>query len=144
MNRKFIDSDSLHNFYANGRAMGYRFQVNNNRYRNIPVSCLENLRVFADGMEVDPVYIHFCVNGKKFQPSEMRDMYNEYWGMRTPAFIEVDQFDGLAYGQHEIEVKLLARHGYIEAPLCVIDNAAEPHMYPTANIGAKETLWLIS
>lgn len=142
MPRPFMKPDSLCNLYANGRAVGYKFMIHNNRYRNVPVSCIEKLTIKVDGKPVDPLYVHFCINGKKLQPSELRDMYNEYWGMMNPAVIEIDQLDGLLSGPHEIEVKLLSRSGYIEAPLCVVDNEREPHMYPTQDSGGAATLWL--
>lgn len=142
MPRPIIAPDSLFNWYANGRALGFQFTIYSNYYRNAPVSGLEKLVLKVDGKVIDPLYIHFCVNGKKFQPSELPLMFNEYWGMRTPAYIEVDQFDGLAPGPHEIDLTLLRHVGYIETPLCVIDNENTPHMYPTQNIGDKVTIWL--
>ena len=143
MSRPVIEPQSLRNFYANGKAVGYSFVINQNRYRNKPVSCIEQFIVTVDGEKVDPVMVHFCLNEKKFMISELPDLFCEYWGMKTPAVIEVDQLGGLTHGQHEVEVKILSRDGYMEMPLCCTDDN-EPHMYPTANIGDKATLWLMA
>ena len=141
--RPVIEPESLKNFYANGKAVGYSFKVNQNRYRNKPVSCLEKFVLKVDGEVVDPVMIHFCLNEKKFMISELPDLYCEYWGMRTPAVIEVDQLGGLSYGQHEISLELLSRDAYMELPLCCTDDS-QPHMYPSADIGETATVWLIA
>lgn len=95
MARKILKPDSLENFYAWGEAMGFRFQMYQNRYRNVPLSCIEKFDLKIDGTKIDNLYVHFCINGKKFQPKEMRDMYNEYWAMQEAATIEVDQIGGL-------------------------------------------------
>lgn len=142
MSRPVINPHSLKNFYANGKAVGFSFSINNNRYRNKPVSVLEKFVLTVDGEEIDPVLIHFCLKNKKFMVSELKDQYCEYWGMMTPAIIEVDQLGGLSDGKHTIKVKLLSRDGYMEMPLCCTDND-QPHMYPAADIGEEATLWLM-
>ncbi len=142
MKRPLFQPDSLQNIYANGKAVGYKFTIYHNNYRNRALSCFEKFVLKVDGKRVDDCMIHFCVNGKKLLPTELPMLMCEYWGIRTPATIEVDQLGGLEYGQHEIDLVMMTKSGYIEAPLCVVDAENEPHMYFTSNAGGKETLWL--
>ncbi len=123
--------------------MGFRFSMHQNRYRNVPLSCIEKLEVFVDGEKLDNLYVHFCLNGKKFQPKEIRDMYNEYWAMQDEAVIEVDQMGGLSEGEHEVEVYMVGRSAYIPAPFYVTDPDNQPHTYRTSNIGGKAVLRLM-
>ncbi len=143
MARPIFKQGSLENFYAWGEPMGFRFQIFQNRYRNVPLSCIEKFELSVDGRKLDNLYVHFCLNGKKFQPKELRDMYNEYWAMQDAATIEVDQMGGLTEGEHEIEVYMTGRSAYIPCPFYVTDPENQPHTYRTSNIGGTDRLLLM-
>lgn len=140
--RDVIDRFSLSNFYAWDEAMGFSFKVYYNRYRNVPLSCIEKLELAVDGKPIDPLYIHFCVNGKKFRPGELMDMYNEYWAMQEAAAIEVDQMGGLSGGEHEIKLYILGRVPYISVPFYVTDPETQPHTYRVSDFGETAVLSL--
>ena len=142
MSRPVIEPYSLENFYANGKTVGFRFVINQNRYRNKPVSVIEKFVLKIDQEVIDPLLIHFCIRNKKFMISELKDQYCEYWGMKTPAVIEVDLLGGLSDGEHEIDLEILSRDAYMEMPLCCTDDS-EPHMYPAVDIGEKRKVWLM-
>ncbi len=46
--RPIIDPDSLFNLYANGYAVGFKFKIHQNRYRNVPLSCIEKIVLKVD------------------------------------------------------------------------------------------------
>lgn len=140
--RDIIDRYSLQNFYAWNEAMGFSFKVHYNRYRNVPLSCIEKLEVYVDGEKIDPLYVHFCINGKKIQPHELPDMYNEYWAMQDAAVIEVDQMGGLCEGDHEIRLYILGRVPYISVPFYVTDPKTQPHTYRVSDFGETAMLSL--
>ena len=140
--REVIDKNSLQNFYVWGEAMGFTFKMYYNRYRNVPLSCIEKFEVYVDGEQMDPLLVHLCINGKKFLPSDLPDMYNEYWAMQVPATVEVDKMGGLAAGEHEIRVYMLARAPYISVPFYVTDPETQPHTYRTSDFGGSGTLSL--
>ena len=142
--RPIIEPESLKNFYANCEAMGFQFVIHQNRYRNVPLSCIEKIVLKVDGKEIPQHMIHFCIGYKKLLPHEVADDYTDYWAFQTPVTIEVDQIGGLAYGQHEINLLMLAKSAYISSPFYVTDVENQPHTYPTGNIGATDTLWVMS
>jgi hypothetical protein len=141
--RPIIKDASLENFYAWGEPMGYRFQIYQNRYRNVPLSCIEKFVLTVDGEEVPNIYVHFCLNGKKFMPKEIKDMYNEYWAMQDAATIEVDKIGGLSEGEHDIKVYMVGRSAYIPCPFYVTDPDHQPHTYRTGDIGGSARLALM-
>lgn len=143
MIRPFIDDASLENFYAWGEPMGFSFRIYNNRYRNIPVSCFEKLKITVDGEEMPDIMVHFCVNGKKFLATEIKDMYNEYWAMQDPATIEVDKIGGLGEGVHEVKVYMLGRSAYIPVPFYVTEPDTQPHTYRVGDIGTTASIPLM-
>ena len=142
MRRPFINPDSLENFYAFSEPMGFRFEINNNRYRNQPLSTVEKFVLKVDGKVIDPCLITFCLNGKKFAVWDLPKLEYEYWALQTPAVIEVDQIGGLSEGQHEIDVDLQMHVGYICSPFYITDVENQVHMYPANQFGETRTLWL--
>ena len=142
--RPIIAPESLFNFYAHGYPMGFRFAVHQNRYRNVPLSCIEKIVLKVDGKEIPSNMIHFCLGYKKYLPQEVADAYTDYWAFQDPAIIEVDQIGGLEYGEHEIELFMLAKSAYIGSPFYVTDVVNQPHTYPTSNIGATAKMWVMA
>ena len=141
--RPIIDPDSLFNLYANGYAVGFKFKIFQNRYRNVPLSCIEKIVLKVDDVEIPSNMIHFCLGYKKLLPHEVADDYTDYWAFQDPVYIEVDQMGGLEYGYaHKIELFMLAKSAYISSPFYVTDVENQPHTYPTSNIGATDSLWV--
>ncbi|MBR2782500.1 MAG: hypothetical protein IKE00_04100 [Oscillospiraceae bacterium] len=142
--RPIIEPESLYNLYANGNKVGFKFQVHQNRYRNVPLSCIEKITLKVDGKEIPSNMIHFCLGYKKLLPHEVADDYTDYWAFQDTVTIEVDQLGGLEYGEHEIDLYMLGKSAYISRPFYVTDVVNQPHTYPTGNIGEKATLWVMA
>lgn len=142
--RPIIEPESLFNIYANGHVVGYKFLINQNRYRNVPLSCIEKIVLTVDGEKVEPKYIHFCLGHKKLLPHEVSDAYTDYWAFQDQVTIEVDKLGGLSDGEHEINLYMLGKSAYISAPFYVTDVENQPHTYTTSNIGEIASLWLMA
>lgn len=142
--RPVIAPESLFNFYANGYPMGYRFKIYLGGYRNKPLSCIEKIVLKVDGEVVPSNMIHFCLGFKKYLPHEVSEATTDYWAVQDPAYIEVDQIGGLEYGEHEIELYMLAKSAYIGSPFYVTDVENQPHTYATSNIGGSAKMWVMA
>ena len=142
--KKFFVPESLHNFYANGYPVGFQFQITLAGYRNKPLSCIEKFVVKVDDVEIPANMIHFCLGFKKYLPHEISDAYTDYWAPQDPATVEIDQLGGLPFGEHKIEVYMLAKSAYIGSPFYVTDVKNQPHTYNVSNMGKAEMMWVMS
>ena len=142
--RPVIAPESLFNLYANGNAVGFRFKIYLGGYRNKPLSCIEKLELRIDDKPLPANMIHFCLGFKKYLPHEVSDAYTDYWAVQDPAYIEVDQLGGLEYGEHKVELYMLAKSAYIGSPFYVTDVENQPHTYATSNIGGTAMMWVMA
>lgn len=86
-------------------------------YRGIPLSMIDNFRVFIDGEEVGRDKIKFCPNGEDwFTLDEMETITTYRWeyGVEGKVFVEYE--GGLPHGNHEIALKQSIRVAYIPVP----------------------------
>ena len=116
MRMNFVDvvvSDSLKNYYVNGKKMGYQFDIRLSYYRGHFLSLIDEFAVKVDDFEVPNERIKFCINGKEFSPNEFDKCYTEFWQIIEPATIRVFCPGGLADGEHTIDVKLMFRSPYM-------------------------------
>ena len=68
MRMNFVDvvvSDSLKNYYVNGKKMGYQFDIRLSYYRGHFLSLIDEFAVKVDDFEVPNERIKFCINGKE-------------------------------------------------------------------------------
>lgn len=85
-------------------------------YRGIPLSMIDNFKVFIDGVEVDREKIKFCPNGEDwFTLNEMETITTYRWeyGVEGKVFVEYEE---LIKGNHEITLKQSIRVAYIPVP----------------------------
>ena len=116
MRMNFVDvvvSDSLKNYYVNGKKMGYQFDIRLSYYRGHFLSVIDEFGIKVDGQEIDNELIKFCINGKEISPVEFDKCYNEFWQISKPATIRVFCPGGLAEGEHNIDVTLMFRSPYM-------------------------------
>lgn len=116
MRINFVDvvaDDSLKHYYANGKKMGYQFDMFLSYYRGQFLTVIDEFGVKVDGEEVPLETIKFCINGKEFSPVEFDKCYTEFWNVKTPATIRVYCPGGISDGKHEIDVTMFFRSPYM-------------------------------
>lgn len=116
MRMNFVDvvvSDSLKNYYVDGKKMGYQFDIRLSYYRGHFLSVIDEFGVTVDDFEVPAERIKFCINGKEFSPVEFDKCYTEFWQVIEPATIRVFYPGGLPEGDHKIDVKLMFHSPYM-------------------------------
>ena len=116
MRMNFVDvvvDDSLKNIKANGKNVGYQFDIRLSYYRGHFLSVIDEFGVKVDGQEVPAEAIKFCINGKEFSPIEFDKCYTEFWQVIEPATIKVFSLGGLSEGEHEIDVTLFFHSPYM-------------------------------
>ena len=121
---------SFRNIILNRVPVGFQLGINLNYYRGLHVSCIEKLEVKVDGEKIPEHLICFCINGKKFTLSQLKDLYAEFWGIKNTARLEIYN-SGLSAGEHDVELTLELRSPYMRfAPRIygAIDGSARKRM----------------
>ena len=138
MKLDFVDvvcDDSLKHTYANGKRLGYEFQIRLSNYRGHYLSCIEEFGVAVDGQTVSPDHLTFCLNGKEFTVKQLPSLVSEFWNLIEPATIKVYAPGGLAEGAHRIDVTLRLRIPYMATP-----GSKQAHDYATLESSGSKTL----
>ena len=134
-----LQNDSLENVYMNGFIIGYRFKVRLGYYRGHYLSVIDKLAVEVDRREVPEENILFCLNGKEFEPVELRHQVSEFWDIVEPAAIRVFAPGGLEAGEHTVKLTLLLRCPYLPQP-----GSTQPHHYVPIDSSDEQVLCLIN
>ena len=108
-----VCDQSLKNIYANGKKVGYQFDIRLSYYRGHFLSVIDTFGVKVDGSEVPQEDIKFCLHGKEFGISQLHDLVSEFWLITEPATIKVFKDGGIAEGEHEIDVTLMFHSPYM-------------------------------
>ena len=117
MKMRFVDvitDGSLKNIYANGSKVGYQFDIRLGYYRGHFLSAIDQFEVTVDGKLILSQDLRFCINQKEFSPDQLKESFNDFWQLTTPATIKVIQKDGLMSGKHTIKVNLMLRIPYMQ------------------------------
>ena len=112
----FVDvvcDDSLKNFWANGKKIGYQFDVRLSYYRGHFLSTIDEIGVKVDGVDVPTENISLCLDGKEYGVAELHDLVNVFWPIIEPATIKVFQPCGLSEGEHDVDFTLYFRSPYM-------------------------------
>lgn len=104
---------SLKNMFANGKKVGYQFDIRLSYYRGHFLSVIDAFGVKLDGIEVPQEDIKFCINGREFGISQLHDLVSEFWQIAEPATIKVFKNGGIEAGDHEVDVKLMFHSPYM-------------------------------
>lgn len=111
--KRVLPNEDFKNIYLNDKKTGFNLAVRLNYYRGQHVSCIERLEVKVDGQIIPQHLILFCINGKKFPIDQLKDLYAEFWALRTVVNLEIYN-GGLAEGEHDIELTLEMRIPYMK------------------------------
>lgn len=117
MKMRFVDvitDGTLKNNYVNGKKAGYQFDIRLGYYRGHFLSAIDEFEVSVDGEKVEDQNLSFCINGKEFAPDQLKECFTEFWALTDPATIKVIKKDGLAEGNHTINVHLMLRIPYMQ------------------------------
>lgn len=108
-----INPDSLENRMEGGFATGFRFRTRLGYYRSLALSCIKALALTVDGEPVPEAALSFRINGKRFLPAQLPDLYAEYWYLLDEAEIQVDRLGGISEGDHTLALTLELRSPYM-------------------------------
>lgn len=112
----FVDvicDDSLENIYANGKKIGFQFQVRLSYYRGHFLSTIDEVGVKIDGEKIDTSNIYLCLRDQEYGVAQLHSMVNEFWPITKPATIKVFNPGGLEKGNHKVEYTMYFRSPYM-------------------------------
>ncbi|RCA11202.1 C-glycoside deglycosidase beta subunit domain-containing protein [Enterococcus durans] len=113
-----LKEKSFKNITEAGKTTGFEVQTNITYYRGIPLSMINNIRVFVDGREVPREDIRFSVDKVDwFTLDELKTVTSYKWEYNVAATVRVLQDGGLAKGKHDIKLNVITRTAYIPIPL---------------------------
>ncbi|OUZ23182.1 hypothetical protein A5867_000865 [Enterococcus sp. 6D12_DIV0197] len=138
MKMRFVDvitDGSLKNRYANGEKVGYQFDIRLGYYRGHFLSTIDRFEVTVDDEPILPQDLRFCINGKEFAPTELKDCVTEFWQLTSPAQVKVIKQGGLPAGKHTIKVELMLRVPYMQI--------GPGHQFMPLDSGQEKTIELI-
>lgn len=112
----FVDvvcDDSLKNVWANGKRIGFQFDVRLSYYRGHFLSTIDEIGVKVDDAEIPAENISLCLGGKEYGVAELHDLVNVFWPIIEPATIKVFHPGGLSAGEHDVDFTLYFRSPYM-------------------------------
>jgi hypothetical protein len=114
LNNQIIKEDSFKSMYINGKKHGFEFDVQLAYYRGHYLSDIDLLEVYCDGEKMPEEAVTFELNGKEIPIYKLKYAVTEFWSQVQLAKIRVIKKDGLAVGEHELELKLMLRVPYMQ------------------------------
>lgn len=116
-NNVFI-KDSCRNYSEDGRYAGFELATNITYYRAIPLSMINDIRVYLDGMECERAAIR-CSADKIdwFTLDEMKTVTTYKWEYDEPLYIRILKDGGLTTGSHKVKLTVITRTAYIPVPI---------------------------
>ncbi len=108
-----VCDDSLRHFYANGKKMGFQFDIRLSYYRGHFLCVIDEFGVKVDGQEIPAERIRFCLHGKEFGIAQLHDLVSEFWRITEPATIKVICPGSIPAGEHDIDVTLMFHSPYM-------------------------------
>lgn len=111
-NRILICPDPIAPYMAEDTVLGYRFHIRYPSYRGTFLSCIEDLRFYLDGGEINPQNIRFTLGGKEYLLPQLADAYKDYWYVMDKAVVTVLCDTLPEPGDHELRVDMQHRIPY--------------------------------
>lgn len=109
---RVLREDGFYNILLNGKQVGFNLDLRINYYRGLPLSSVQKIEVTVDGEKIPEHLMLFELNGKKFNISQLPDLYAEYWGVKTPAHLRIFNY-GLKAGEHDVAVRIEYKSPYM-------------------------------
>ena len=116
-NNVFIEG-SCHNFSEEKCVKGFSLATNITYYRAIPLSMVNDIRVYVDAKECPRTAIRCSVDKKDwFTLDEMKTVTTYKWEYDEPLYIRVLKDGGLQPGTHQVKLTVITRTAYIPVPI---------------------------
>ena len=94
-------------------ADAFTFDLRMPWYRALPLSSLEGLEVTIDGEAVPSEDLRLSYAGTTYTLSDLPPLYDDWWYVADPAEVRAPKSEGLAAGEHELDVTIALRIPYI-------------------------------
>lgn len=111
-NHMLIVDEPIVNLKAGDVSVGYEFKLQYPSYRGTFLSCIEELKLYVDGEELNNRDTVFILNGKQFLLSELKECFKEYWFVLDYATVRVIRNGGLREGRHKVRAYIKHRIPY--------------------------------
>lgn len=109
-----IDEASVRNVTEGDEVVGFAFNTRISYYRGLGVSMIEPFEVRVDGGEiVPPDRLRFTIGDHTWTWPELETDYESRWELIVPATLTVLVPQGLAPGEHTLEVSECLRISYL-------------------------------
>jgi hypothetical protein len=111
---KFLisEKEGIRNIKAGDMILGYEFYCQYPNYRGTFLSCIESFEISVDKERIPDNSVYFCLNGKQFLLSQLKDLYMEYWFILDKAKIFILNEKGLLPGFHSVSIEMKHRIPY--------------------------------
>ena len=106
-----LRENGLENITADGRIIGYRIKTGLSFYRSVPLSCIEEISIAVDDVEVYVSQISLELYGETYAYAEL-DRPDIWWDFVDTAWLNVSAEGGLAVGTHKVKVRYKIRIPY--------------------------------
>lgn len=106
-----LRENGLENIAADGKIIGYRIKTGLSFYRSVPLSCIEEISIAIDDVEVDVSQISLELYGETYAHAEL-DRSDIWWDFVDTAWLNVRAEGGLAVGTHKVKVRYKIRIPY--------------------------------
>lgn len=101
--RHMYDPKSFANIEADGKIIGFQFDVRIQYYRGVTLSIIRDIEVWVDGEKFKREDIRFTLEGDTFTLDEMETVITYRWKFGQFATITVLKEGGLSKGAHHIK-----------------------------------------
>jgi hypothetical protein len=92
---------------------GFTFDLRLPWYRALPLSSVEGLEVRIDGEPVPGEELRLSYAGETHALSDLPPLHDEWWYVADAAEVHAPKADGVAAGEHELDVTIAVRIPYI-------------------------------
>jgi hypothetical protein len=108
-----IVGDEFRNVEQDGKVTGFQIGIRLPYYRGVVLSLLGDTDLTVDGERFAPEQITLTINGHNFRLSEIKDETEEKWEFGDVGILTVNKPDGLAPGEHTVDLSQLMVISYI-------------------------------
>ncbi len=109
---RVIREEGFYKLLLNGKSAGFNLDVRINYYRGLPLSSVQKLELKVDKKRIPENQILAELHGKMFPVRQLKELYAEYSGIKTPMHLRVYDYD-LEPGEHEVELTLIYKSPYM-------------------------------
>ena len=132
--RQFIAEYPLRNAIVEGNH-GVLIRARLTSYRSLPLSCIESIRVYVDGVAGDPGTMRLLLNGRTHRLQELAHLSDVWWFILDYADLFLPLRAPLDGGTHEVKGDLVTVEPYMTAGRFSFHHAARAQLQLTPGSG---------